>query len=392
MVKGHEILGVSSAMESGNMSGVHDTGSDLNLDQDATPSESPQISVDKKPTDPSHSSSSGGHLGECSLVSSISVNRQPSDDDLATPVPRTPSEEQPTEDSERTPSHVFARTTTAATREWSLRSNESLFSLHTGNMSFTAEQLNLMSKSGEFCYGCDSALSSPLPPGTPWDNMSATEFARHGGNLNSDSLFSIRTGNTSFTSDHMNLTSKSGELNIDFDPTNSGRLLDAPCKDQTAAEISEGCDGKSEAEAAETEKEKEPRKQQNPSTKRQEGDVDQEPTDASVKPFAFPILTGDADKNRSTTQSTEEQNQQSQCSTTETPETLSEEANKTETTPETANETEATTETSKLGSPKETTQESPSGTTKPQTPNATRNGEPKKWYACFSCCTASATS
>ncbi|KAE8699925.1 hypothetical protein F3Y22_tig00110569pilonHSYRG00181 [Hibiscus syriacus] len=391
-------------MESGNMSGVHDTGSDLNLDQDATPSESPQISVDKKPTDPSHSSSSGGHLGECSLVSSISVNRQPSDDDLATPVPRTPSEEQPTEDSERTPSHVFARTTTAATREWSLRSNESLFSLHTGNMSFTAEQLNLMSKSGEFCYGCDSALSSPLPPGTPWDNMSATEFARHGGNLNSDSLFSIRTGNTSFTSDHMNLTSKSGELNIDFDPTNSGRLLDAPCKDQTAAEISEGCDGKSEAEAAETEKEKEPRVRKHSVNKELSLYASRIRSSRIPAPrgkramliksqlMQVSNLLPSLYKNRSTTQSTEEQNQQSQCSTTETPETLSEEANKTETTPETANETEATTETSKLGSPKETTQESPSGTTKPQTPNATRNGEPKKWYACFSCCTASATS
>ncbi|KAE8693950.1 hypothetical protein F3Y22_tig00110788pilonHSYRG00158 [Hibiscus syriacus] len=378
-------------MESGNMSGVHDTGSDLNLDQDATPSENPRISADKKPTAPSHSSSPGEHLGDCSGVTSISVNRQPSDNDLATPIPRTPSTKQPTEGSERTPSHVFGRTTTAATREWSMRSNESLFSLHTGNMSFTTEQLKLISKSGKFCCGYDSTLSSPLLPETPWNNMSATEFARHGGNLNlnSESLLSIRTGNMSFTSDQMNWMSKSGELNICFDPTNSGRLPDTPCKNQTVAEINEGCDGKNEAEATDT-VEKEPRVRKHSVNKElslsmprdseatesqhHEGDVHQEPTDASVKAFAFPILTGDADKNGSSTQSTE-QTQQSQCSTTETPETLSEAANKTETTPETP----------KLGSPKET-RESTSGNPKPQSPAATR-----KWLACFSCCTASAT-
>lgn len=49
----------------------------------------------------------------------------------------------------RIPSYVFARTKSTAPMEWSLNSNESLFSIHMGNMSFTREQLYWVSKSGE---------------------------------------------------------------------------------------------------------------------------------------------------------------------------------------------------------------------------------------------------
>lgn len=61
----------------------------------------------------------------------------------------------------RIPSSVFERSDTATPAEWSVASNESLFSIHMGNMSFTKEQLNLMYKSGELGYPCDSH-GSPL--------------------------------------------------------------------------------------------------------------------------------------------------------------------------------------------------------------------------------------
>ena len=49
----------------------------------------------------------------------------------------------------RIPSYVFARTKSTVPMEWSTASNESLFSIHTGNMSFTKEQFNWLVKSGE---------------------------------------------------------------------------------------------------------------------------------------------------------------------------------------------------------------------------------------------------
>lgn len=52
----------------------------------------------------------------------------------------------------RIPSSVFARTSTASPIEWSVASNESLFSIQMGNASFSREQLSWMSKSGELGY------------------------------------------------------------------------------------------------------------------------------------------------------------------------------------------------------------------------------------------------
>ncbi|KAK8710736.1 hypothetical protein V6N13_146069 [Hibiscus sabdariffa] len=372
------------------MNGVHDTGSDLNPGQVATLTENRRVSVDKKLIPHSHSSSSGDHLGECSLVSFMHESRQSSDDDPATPTTRTLAGEQPIECSDRTPSHVFARTT-GSPREWSMRSNESLFSLYTGNVCFTPEQLTWMSKSGEFYYGYDSALSSPLPPGTPWNNISATEMTRQGGNLslNSESsLFSIGMGHMSFPSDQM-ITG--------FDPTHYGQFPDTPCNNQTSTEINKGNNGENKKEATNTVREresqvrrgkvhKEPSLSYNVSRyleakefQDHKGDVRQEPPDARVKSFAFPILTGHTSKNGSPTQRTEKQNRQSWCSTPETPKTLSGTADK-----------PRTPETPKLGCSKET-RESPSGTPKPQAPKPTRNGGSRKWFACFSCCSCSAS-
>lgn len=63
----------------------------------------------------------------------------------------------------RIPSYVFARTKSTAPMEWSLNSNESLFSIHTGNMSFTREQLYWMSKSGELDKPAGEVAISAAP-------------------------------------------------------------------------------------------------------------------------------------------------------------------------------------------------------------------------------------
>lgn len=61
----------------------------------------------------------------------------------------------------RIPSSVFARTKSTAPQEWSVTSNESLFSIHMGNMSFNKD-LYWMCKSGELGKGGESFMS-PSP-------------------------------------------------------------------------------------------------------------------------------------------------------------------------------------------------------------------------------------
>ncbi|XP_038880274.1 uncharacterized serine-rich protein C215.13 [Benincasa hispida] len=64
----------------------------------------------------------------------------------------------PTSPAYRIPSRVFSRTKSTAPMEWSVASNESLFSIQMGNMSFTREQLCWLGKSGELCRPGESAL------------------------------------------------------------------------------------------------------------------------------------------------------------------------------------------------------------------------------------------
>ncbi|XP_073017263.1 uncharacterized protein [Primulina eburnea] len=65
-----------------------------------------------------------------------------------TDAPRTQTmEHNPNTCSYRIPSHVFARNKSSTPTDWSVASNESLFSIHMGNMSFTND--HLFWKSGE---------------------------------------------------------------------------------------------------------------------------------------------------------------------------------------------------------------------------------------------------
>ncbi|GMJ13751.1 hypothetical protein HRI_005044300 [Hibiscus trionum] len=70
----------------------------------------------------------------------------------------TAADGSPCQSTGRIPAQVFAPASATAQAEWSSASNESLFSIHIGNMSFN-DRLSSMSKSGEL----DSTIiSSPL--------------------------------------------------------------------------------------------------------------------------------------------------------------------------------------------------------------------------------------
>lgn len=84
----------------------------------------------------------------------------------ATQSPTTQMMERPAEiatsPSYRIPAYVFTSKSSAA-NDWSVASNESLFSIHMGNMSFTKETSNWC-KSGEFGLAGDFTPSGPLSP------------------------------------------------------------------------------------------------------------------------------------------------------------------------------------------------------------------------------------
>lgn len=108
------------------------------------------------------------------LVVSSHSNGPSTTDESATQFPPVQVMERPgdpTPVTYRIPSHVFARTKSTAPVDWSIHSNESLFSIHMGNMSFTNEQLFWLSKSGELgkpgeapISGTFIDLSSNQPP------------------------------------------------------------------------------------------------------------------------------------------------------------------------------------------------------------------------------------
>ena len=102
---------------------------------------------------PNHEQSSHGSAGQptAQVVSGrsteVGFTNKPTTQFLPVQVMERPSEPAPSQ--YRIPSYVFARTKSTVPMEWSTTSNESLFSIHTGNMSFTKEQFNWLVKSGE---------------------------------------------------------------------------------------------------------------------------------------------------------------------------------------------------------------------------------------------------
>lgn len=116
-----------------------------------------------------------------------------SDNSPATQSPPVQVMERPSDPSTsayRLPSYVFARTNTTAPMEWSTASNESLFSIHGGNMSFTGDQFYNFGKSGELGLPGDLTMSGPQvdfssnqPPPPPPPSNTQTDTSQKSANL-----------------------------------------------------------------------------------------------------------------------------------------------------------------------------------------------------------------
>ena len=87
-------------------------------------------------------------------------------------------------DPDRIPSSVFARTTSPI--EWSVASNESLFSIHLGNSSFTRDHAFAFNKSGELPRMSDlGSMPMTLPPVQEINHDKHVDMERH--SVSSDS-------------------------------------------------------------------------------------------------------------------------------------------------------------------------------------------------------------
>ncbi|GAB4845380.1 hypothetical protein Ancab_038787 [Ancistrocladus abbreviatus] len=119
---------------------------------------------------PKHEQSEQGlHLKQASSLSGATTTSGP-DAETGSTLQSPPLQvmEQPADSSEyRIPSYVFARNKSGTPMEWSTASNESLFSIHTGNMSFTREQFNWLLKSGELNYADFKSGQIPSMQGDP---------------------------------------------------------------------------------------------------------------------------------------------------------------------------------------------------------------------------------
>lgn len=123
--------------------------SDDNIpDSDLPKNEESSLALGESPSAPR---AAPGHHGELSTSGNAEIQSPP------VQVMERPGEGKTPE--YKLPSYVFARTSTTAPMEWSVTSNESLFSIHMGNMSFTGDQLYYLGKSGELGKPGDPSIS-----------------------------------------------------------------------------------------------------------------------------------------------------------------------------------------------------------------------------------------
>ena len=114
------------------------------------------------------SSSSSSSSSSCSSIEAeprpdenINYNQSPPTQIME----RTTTTSTPTTPPYRIPSHVFARTPSTAPAEWSTLSNESLFSIHMGDNTFT-EEIDYF-KSGELTFPQPPSPRTPTLPSPP---------------------------------------------------------------------------------------------------------------------------------------------------------------------------------------------------------------------------------
>ncbi|KAH7529520.1 hypothetical protein FEM48_Zijuj05G0192700 [Ziziphus jujuba var. spinosa] len=213
------------------------------------------------------------------------------------------------------PSYVFARTSTTAPMEWSVTSNESLFSIHMGNMSFTGDQLYFLGKSGELGKPGDPSVSPLIDYSSnqpPPREKSTAETGQKSGNLD-EGLGATEAKAAETMREVIRENAENQKKEDEF--LAKGATVSAvasPSGTSPSASLSHHSEG-------------------------------------STKSFAFPILSGDDEKNLSMRSGVQKQTHQ------HTP---------TQSQPVT---------------PKETPAEAPN-------PKAATNVPPAKWLSCFSCC------
>ncbi|KAA8542552.1 hypothetical protein F0562_023704 [Nyssa sinensis] len=204
----------------------------------------------------------------------------------------------------RIPSSVFTRTKSSAPVEWSIASNESLFSIHTGHMSFNKDAI--FWRSGELGLHGDASTTSQLFNFTP----------------NNPPVHEHEATNTATSSESISVAQASVET--------MREVLRESAEDQISAKFSIA-----------------------PSMSRRSTG-----SGASVKSFAFPILTGDIEKSVSVKMS------RSVKLSPEQPQLRQQPSRQTPPEPEPEREPE------------------------PKTPVATQNTTQNKWFSCFSCCSS----
>lgn len=99
---------------------------------------------------------------------------QPTEFRSSTPPPLPPLNPNNIPDPNRIPSSIFMRTKSNSPMDWSVASNESLFSIHMGNASFSRDNFSVTGKSAETnSYAGSPYEGYPTPPLSP---MSSSPF------------------------------------------------------------------------------------------------------------------------------------------------------------------------------------------------------------------------
>ncbi|CAN0876936.1 hypothetical protein LINGRAHAP2_LOCUS11576 [Linum grandiflorum] len=263
----------------------------------------------------------------------------------------------------RIPSEVFARTKSSTPMEWSVASNESLFSIQMGNMSFTKDQAFLLEKSGEMGY--DPNFSMGLgPTASPMGEHRPPKSNAGSPSTKPSEMTSPPSQDQPKSAGLGSGEPKAAETMREVIKEND-RSGGSANQNQNQNQAGAGAGARSRSGAHPTHVTKDP-SFESASLRRSST-----ASGASVKSFAFPILTGDK-QHRATLS-------QSQPST-----------------PLTAQQQEAAT-TSMSDRDHENNQSS-----QPATPNSAENkgsnnqngtssNQGSKWYACFPCCSSRAS-
>ncbi|CAN0871127.1 hypothetical protein LINGRAHAP2_LOCUS9755 [Linum grandiflorum] len=228
------------------------------------------INNEKMATIPSSRSSSESSWGEeppPETIASVAVTQPP-----------------PATDAYRIPSEVFSRTKSSPT-DWSVASNESLFSINTGNMSFTKEHALLFAKSGEFGYGPSQSMGG-LSPMINGPSISTGISPTKSSTSNAGSPTKSSTSNAGSPIKPIETaapTSSNGITASVGDTESGGGSTREVIKEKNTSGGNHRDAGT--VESAPTQVEKEPSFEKSSSVRRSSTD--------SVKSFAFPILTGD---------------------------------------------------------------------------------------------------